>query len=75
MKSHARVAVIGGGILGASTLYHLTRLGWTDVVLIEKAELTAPMPGEWTMPAPRAREAATPEDGQEAMPDEDSSDE
>lgn len=41
MKSHARVAVIGGGILGASTLYHLTRLGWTDVVLIEKAELTA----------------------------------
>lgn len=41
MKSHARVAVIGGGILGASTIYHLTRLGWSDVVLIEKAELTA----------------------------------
>ena len=41
MKSHTRVAVIGGGILGASTIYHLTRLGWTDVVLIEKGELTA----------------------------------
>lgn len=41
MKSHARVAVIGGGILGASTIFHLTRLGWPDVVLIEKAELTA----------------------------------
>lgn len=41
MKSHTRVAVIGGGILGVSTIYHLTRLGWTDVVLIEKAELTA----------------------------------
>ncbi len=41
MKSHTRVAVIGGGLLGCSTLYHLTRMGWTDVVLIEKAELTA----------------------------------
>ncbi|MFO0997765.1 MAG: FAD-dependent oxidoreductase [Alphaproteobacteria bacterium] len=41
MKSHARVAVIGGGINGCSTLYHLTRLGWTDVVLIEKGELTS----------------------------------
>jgi dimethylglycine dehydrogenase len=33
--------VIGGGIVGASVLYHLTRLGWTDIVLIERAELTA----------------------------------
>jgi dimethylglycine dehydrogenase len=41
MKSHTSVAVIGGGILGCSTLYHLTRLGWNDAVLIEKAELTA----------------------------------
>lgn len=41
MKSHTHVAVIGGGLLGCSTLYHLTRMGWTDVVLIEKAELTA----------------------------------
>ena len=51
------------------------RYGYFNPYLGEKAELTAPMPGEWTMPAPRAREAATPEDGQEAMPDEDSSDE
>ncbi len=41
MKSHAQVAIIGGGISGCSLLYHLTQLGWTDVVLIEKNELTA----------------------------------
>ena len=49
------------------------RYGYFNPYLGEKAELTAPMPGEWTMPAPRAREAATPEDGQEAMLDEESS--
>ena len=41
LKSHARVVVIGGGIAGCSTLYHLTREGWTDVVLIERDELTS----------------------------------
>ncbi|MGB8667398.1 MAG: FAD-binding oxidoreductase, partial [Serratia inhibens] len=41
MKSHARVVVIGGGIGGCSTLYHLTQEGWTDVVLVERDELTA----------------------------------
>ena len=41
MKSHARVVVIGGGIMGCSVLYHLVKLGWTDVVLVEKNELTA----------------------------------
>lgn len=41
MKSHARVAVIGGGVVGCSVLYHLTKLGWGDVVLIERSELTA----------------------------------
>jgi len=41
MKSHARVAVIGGGAMGASLIYHLTQLGWDDVVLLEKNELTA----------------------------------
>ena len=41
MKTHARVVVIGGGVVGVSTLYHLTRKGWKDVVLLERAELTA----------------------------------
>ena len=41
MKTHARVVVIGGGIGGVSTLYHLTREGWTDVVLVERDELTS----------------------------------
>jgi hypothetical protein len=41
MKSHARVAVIGGGVVGASVLYHLTKAGWRDVLLIERAELTS----------------------------------
>ena len=41
MKSHVRVAVIGGGVVGASVLYHLARAGWTDVVLIERDELTS----------------------------------
>ncbi len=41
MKSHARVVVIGGGVVGVSTLYHLARKGWSDVVLLERSELTA----------------------------------
>ena len=41
MKSHYRVVVIGGGIVGTSILYHLTRRGWSDIALIERAELTA----------------------------------
>ncbi len=41
MKKHTRVVVIGGGIVGASMLYHLTKLGWSDVVLVERKQLTA----------------------------------
>ena len=41
MKSHARVVVIGGGAVGVSTLYHLTKKGWSDVVLVERKELTS----------------------------------
>lgn len=41
MKSHAQVVVIGGGVVGCSVLYHLAKLGWTDVVLCERKELTA----------------------------------
>ena len=39
--SSARVVVIGGGVVGVSTLYHLAKKGWTDCVLLEKNELTA----------------------------------
>jgi dimethylglycine dehydrogenase len=41
MRTHARVVVIGGGIVGCSVLYHLARLGCTDVVLLERDELTS----------------------------------
>ena len=41
MKSHARVVVIGGGVVGVSTLYHLAKKGWSDCVLIERRELTS----------------------------------
>lgn len=41
LRTHARVVVIGGGIAGCSTLYHLTREGWTDVILVERDELTS----------------------------------
>ena len=41
MKEHTRVAVIGGGVVGCSVLYHLTKLGWPDVMLIERSELTS----------------------------------
>ena len=41
MKSHYRAVVIGGGVVGASVLYHLAKLGWSEVALIERKELTA----------------------------------
>ncbi len=41
MKTHARAVVIGGGVVGVSTLYHLAKKGWTDSVLIERKELTS----------------------------------
>lgn len=41
LPSHARVVIIGGGAVGASSLYHLAKAGWTDCVLLEKNELTA----------------------------------
>ncbi len=41
MKSETQVVVIGGGVVGASVLFHLTEAGWTDVVLVERKELTA----------------------------------
>jgi len=41
MKSHTKVVVIGGGVVGCSVLYHLTKFGWTDVTLLERSELTS----------------------------------
>lgn len=41
MKTHARAVVIGGGVVGVSTLYHLAKKGWGDSVLIERKELTS----------------------------------
>ena len=41
MRTHARVVVIGGGVVGCSVLYHLTKLGWSDVLLIERSDLTS----------------------------------
>ena len=41
MQTTTRVAIIGGGVVGASVLYHLTKLGWSDVMLLERSELTS----------------------------------
>lgn len=41
MRTHAQAVVIGGGVIGCSILYHLTKLGWTDVVMLERDELTS----------------------------------
>ena len=41
IQSHAKLVIVGGGILGVSLLYHLTKEGWKDLVLIEKGELTS----------------------------------
>ncbi|MBV8649894.1 MAG: GcvT family protein [Alphaproteobacteria bacterium] len=41
MKSHVQAVVIGGGVVGCSVLYHLTKAGWRDVVLIERDQLTS----------------------------------
>ncbi|QTN35827.1 GcvT family protein [Cognatishimia activa] len=41
MKTTTRVCVIGGGVVGCSVLYHLTKLGWSDVMLLERSELTS----------------------------------
>ncbi|PRY26796.1 dimethylglycine dehydrogenase [Aliiruegeria haliotis] len=41
MKSTTQVCIIGGGVVGCSVLYHLTKLGWSDVLLLERSELTS----------------------------------
>lgn len=41
LPSHAKVVIIGGGVVGCSILYHLAKFGWKDVVLLERNELTS----------------------------------
>ena len=41
VQSHARVVIIGGGVIGCSVAYHLAKLGWKDVVLLERKQLTS----------------------------------
>ena len=41
MRTHAQAVVIGGGVIGCSILYHLAKLGWSDVALLERDELTS----------------------------------
>ena len=41
LPTHAQIVVIGGGIIGCSTAYHLGKLGWTDTVLLERKKLTS----------------------------------
>src|SRR3970040_2363533 len=41
LPQHAQVVSVGGGVIGASIAYHLTKLGWRDVVLLERRQLTA----------------------------------
>ena len=41
MKTHARAVVIGGGVTGCSVAYHLAKMGWSDVVLLERKELAS----------------------------------
>ena len=41
LPTQARVVIIGGGVIGCSTAYHLSKLGWKDIVLLERAQLTA----------------------------------
>ncbi len=41
LPTHARVVIVGGGVVGCSVAYHLTKLGWTDVVLLERKQLTS----------------------------------
>src|SRR5271170_1824801 len=41
MRTHARAVVIGGGVVGVSTLYHLAKKGWTDSVLVDRKDLTS----------------------------------
>src|SRR6202789_3220614 len=44
LPSRARVVIVGGGVIGCSIAYHLTRMGWSDIVLLERKQLTTGTP-------------------------------
>ena len=52
LPTHAKAVIIGGGIIGTSVAYHLTKLGWKDVVLLERKQLTSGT--TWQSIQPRA---------------------
>ncbi len=41
LPAHARVIILGGGVTGTSTAYHLAKAGWTDILLLERDKLTS----------------------------------
>src|SRR3984893_1194320 len=41
LPKRARAVIVGGGVIGCSVAYHLTKMGWTDVVLLERKQLTS----------------------------------
>lgn len=41
LPSHARVIVVGGGVIGISTAYHLAKAGWSDILVLERDKLTS----------------------------------
>ena len=41
LPSHVKCAIIGGGVVGCSILYHLAKFGWRDTILLERSELTS----------------------------------
>ena len=69
MKSRTKVVVIGGGIAGCSTLYHLTQEGWTDVVLVERNEPTLVLMRSFLVQLLDIAEAVIPALTPEAMSD------
>ena len=41
LPTRARVVIVGGGVIGCSVAYHLTKIGWSDIVLLERKQLTS----------------------------------
>ena len=70
LPRRARVVVIGGGVIGCSIAYHLTKIGWDDVVLIERKQLTSGTTWHAAAPEPSSGEPAAipPRENDPRMP-------